>query len=193
MPVIVYTQFTRLKPLSHSDLLEGRVCMCCMSGFRLSGSLYGCLRKPLTTLTAWSSQSLNLWLTMPYARCWDHEAFHLQMTGTSPCGWSGIVGSALHWLVWALHRTPGKLIQNVPKLVFSMPPLISLLESLWMLPALGWCTSVAVLNSNVWLNGSGVAKTGLQVQTVYCTWFQGQKEMPCFAYDMPGLCKFVSS
>ena len=50
--------FTRLKPLSHS-LLQGMVCLHRMSGFRLLGSMYGCSRKSLIPLTAWSSQRLN--------------------------------------------------------------------------------------------------------------------------------------
>lgn len=37
----VHTLFMRLKPLSHSAVLQGKVCIHRMSGFRLSGSLSG--------------------------------------------------------------------------------------------------------------------------------------------------------
>ena len=117
---------------------------------------------------------------------------HLQMRGASPSSWSDFVGTALHWLGWASHLTPVKLIQNVPKPVLSMPPPISLLESIWMMPAIRWCASEAVLLLKVWLNGPGVAETALQVQTVHRTWVQCHTEILCFAYDVPSLCRFVS-
>ena len=55
----VHTLCMRLKPLSHSAVLQGMVCMHRVSAFRLSDSLSGCSRKSLIPLTACSSQRLN--------------------------------------------------------------------------------------------------------------------------------------
>ncbi len=74
----VHTLFMTLKPLSHSAVLQGKVCMHRMSGFRLSGSLSGCSRKSLIPLTACSSQRLN--------------RLHSRFTCASPCRMPGVDG-----------------------------------------------------------------------------------------------------
>lgn len=99
---------------------EGKVCMHYLSGFKLSGSLCSCLRKLLTTLTAWSSQRLNLWLTVPNARCWDHDAFHLQLTDTSFCGWSDQTNLLIFFPLLACILPTG-MVNNYPCEVMVSP------------------------------------------------------------------------
>lgn len=72
----VHTLFIRPKPLSHSAVLQGMVCMHRMSGIRLSGSLSGCSRKSLIPLTACSSHRLN--------------CLHSRFTCNSPCRMPGL-------------------------------------------------------------------------------------------------------
>ena len=74
----VHILFMRLKPLSHSAVLQGKVFMHCMSGFKLSGSLSGCSRKSLIPLTACSSPRLN--------------RLQSRFTCASPCRMPGVDG-----------------------------------------------------------------------------------------------------
>ena len=77
----VYTMFIRLKPLSHSAVLQGMVCMQRMSGLRHSGSLSGCSMKSLIPLTACSSHRWN--------------RLHSRFTCASPCRMPGADGQVL--------------------------------------------------------------------------------------------------